>query len=85
MTETTPQSSQPATWRIVLAFILDFFTAFWVIGFLIASLFGGQTENGFQLNGMPALLAFVLMFTYFIVFNRFLGGTIWKRILKAKR
>lgn len=85
MTETAPQSSQPATWRIVLAFILDFFTAFWVIGFLIASLFGGRTENGFQLDGMPALLAFVLMFAYFIVFNRFLGGTIWKRILKAKR
>ncbi|KQQ46737.1 MULTISPECIES: hypothetical protein [Rhizobium/Agrobacterium group] len=85
MTEPATSSSQPATWRIVLAFILDFFTAFWVFGFLVATLFGGRTENGFELNGMPALLAFVLMVAYFLVFNKFLGGTIWKRILKAKR
>ncbi len=85
MTEPATSSSQPATWRIVLAFILDFFTAFWVFGFLVATLFGGRTENGFELNGMPALLAFVLMVAYFLGFNKFLGGTIWKRILKAKR
>ncbi len=85
MTEPATSSSQPATWRIVLAFILDFFTAFWVFGFLVATLFGGRTENGFELDGMPALLAFVLMVAYFLVFNKFLGGTIWKRILKAKR
>ena len=85
MTETATPSSQPATWRIVLAFILDFFTAFWVFGFLVAIVFGGRTEDGFQLNGMPAFLSFALMVAYFVVFNKFLGGTIWKRILKAKR
>ena len=85
MTDQTTAAKQPATWRIVLAFIFDFFTAFWVLGFLVASLLGGRTENGFELNGIPALVLFVLMIAYFIIFNRYLGGTIWKRILKAKR
>lgn len=85
VTQNHENRKQPATWRIVLAFILDFFTIFWVAGLSVAALFGGRTENGFSLNGPPALLCFVLMIAYFIVFNRYLGGTIWKRILKAKR
>lgn len=76
---------QPSTWRIVLAAILDFFTIFWAAGFLVASIFGGRTEGGFSLDGWPALLCFALIVAYFVVFNKFLGGTIWKRILKAKR
>lgn len=75
----------PASWRIILAFLLDFFTAFFVIGFAVASVAGGRTEDGFQLNGLPALILFGLVIAYFIVFNRYLGGTIWKRILKAQR
>lgn len=85
----TDNTSQPerkvATWRIVLAALLDFFTAFFVIGFLVASIFGGRTGSSFALEGGPALLAFGLIIAYFVVFNRFLGGTIWKRILKAVR
>lgn len=76
---------RPATWRIVLAWILDFFTIFWAAGFLVASLFGGRTEGGFALDGWPPILCFALIVVYFVVFNKFLGGTIWKRILKAKR
>lgn len=85
MTEELGAARPPATWRIVLAAILDFLTAFFASGFLVAALTGGLTEDGFQLNGAPALLSFVLIVAYFIVFNRFLGGTIWKRILKATR
>ncbi|MGG6892874.1 MULTISPECIES: hypothetical protein [Rhizobium] len=77
--------TQPATWRIVLAAIFDFLTAFFVLGYIIASIFGGKTEDGFQLHGLPALLLFALIVAYFIVFNRFLGGTIWKRIFRARR
>lgn len=84
MPDTTTET-QPATWRIVLAAIFDFLTAFFVFGYIIASIFGGKTEDGFQLNGMPALLLFALIVAYFILFNRFLGGTIWKRILRARR
>ncbi|KAA3512016.1 MULTISPECIES: hypothetical protein [Agrobacterium] len=85
MTETITPARQPSTWRIVLAAILDFFTAFWIFGYLVALVFGGRTEDGFSLQGMPAVLVFALIVAYFLVFNRYLGGTIWKRILKAKR
>lgn len=85
MSDAANISRQPATWRIVLAAILDFFTIFWASGFLVASIFGGSTDGGFALDGWPALLCFALIVAYFVVFNKFLGGTIWKRILKAKR
>lgn len=74
-----------ATWRIILAFLLDAVSAFFVFGFLVSTIFGGRTENGFQLNGFPALILFACVIAYFVVFNRFLGGTIWKRILRAQR
>ncbi|SCX34671.1 hypothetical protein [Agrobacterium rosae] len=81
----TTETRQVSTWRIVLAFILDFLTSFMVFGYIIATLFGGTTDGGFKLEGGPALLLFAAVIAYFIVFNRFLGGTIWKHILKAKR
>ncbi|RCW24966.1 hypothetical protein DFR48_105312 [Ciceribacter lividus] len=81
----TKTDTGPATWRIVLAALLDFFTAVFVLGFLVASVTGGRTEGGFQLNGLPAFVLFALIVAYFVVFNRYLGGTIWKRILKAQR
>lgn len=81
----TNAEMRPATWRIVLAAILDFLTAFFVLGYVIASVFGGKTEDGFKLTGLPALLLFALIVAYFILFNRFFGGTIWKRILRARR
>jgi hypothetical protein len=85
MTNIEQRPIGPSTWRIVLAAILDFFTAFFVLGFGVASVFGGRTENGFHLSGGPALLAMALIVVYFVVFNKYLGGTIWKRILRAKR
>lgn len=75
----------PATWRIVLAAILDFITAFAVLGFVVAYFSGGLTANGFELSGVPALIMFALIVAYFVVFNKYLGGTIWKRILRARR
>jgi Kef-type K+ transport system membrane component KefB len=81
--EQTPK--KPATWRLVLAAILDFIMAFAVIGYLVAAATGGLTSNGFQVNGTPALLAFALIIAYFVIFNKFLGGTIWRWILGARR
>ncbi|WEZ83838.1 hypothetical protein P6U16_03435 [Rhizobium sp. 32-5/1] len=80
-----PAEKGPSTWRIVLAAILDFLTAFFVLGYIVAMVFGGKTEDGFNLEGGPALLFFALIVAYFVVFNKFLGGTIWKRILRARR
>lgn len=56
------------------------FTAFW-LGFLVASILGGRTENCFELSGLSA----IVFFTSFVVFNKHLGGTISNRLLKAKR
>ena len=74
-----------ASWRIILAFVLDLLMAFFVLGFFVSRLFGGATENGFALEGWTALLLFALIVAYFVVFDRFLGGTVWKRILRAVR
>ena len=74
-----------ATWRIILAFVLDLLTAFFALGFIVSRLFGGATESGFSLEGWTAVLLIALIVAYFVVFNKFLGGTIWKRILGAVR
>ena len=79
------QGHQVATWRIVVAFILDLLTAFFVFGYVIGLLFGGATSSGFSLEGGPALLLFAAIVAYFVIFKRFLGGTVWKRVLGAVR
>jgi len=70
-----------ATWRKVSAAILDFFTIFFVLGYTIAQLTGGVTNDGFKLEGMPALAMFALIAIYFVAGSKYLGGTIWQRIL----
>ena len=74
-----------AHWRIVLAFILDLITAFFVLGYLVGRIFGGATPNGFALEGWTALLLLALIIAYFVLFGRYLGGTLWQRILGAVR
>jgi hypothetical protein len=86
MTDMPPiPPKKPATWKLVLAGILDFITAFFGLGFLVAWLTGGLTANGFSLTGVPALICFLLIIAYFIVFNKYLGGTIWRWILGARK
>ena len=70
-----------ATWRKVLAAILDFFTVFFVFGYTIGKLTGNVTNEGFKLEGMPALVMFALIIIYFVAGTKYLGGTIWQRIL----
>jgi uncharacterized RDD family membrane protein YckC len=87
MTDAAPgatPSPKPALWKRVLAAILDFLSAFIGFGFLVAWLTGGLTPEGFNLTGGPALVLFLLIIAYFVVFNRFLGGTIWRWILGAR-
>ena len=73
-----------ATWRIILAAILDFFTIFGFGGYVIAKLTGNVTETGFSLNGMPAVALFAVIILYFVLGRR-IGGTLWQRILGARR
>lgn len=72
-----------ATWRKVVAAILDFFTVFFVGGYLIGMMTGGTTETGFKLSGMPAVALFALIIAYFVIGRKYLGGTLWQRILSA--
>ena len=84
--------SQPAvsppkpvsTWRKVLAAILDFFFIFFIAGYVIGKFAGGTTEEGFHLTGGPAFLLFAIVILYFIVGRRYLGGTVFQRLLGAR-
>ena len=83
----TPVSSSPKpvpTWRKVVAAILDFFTIFFAGGYLIGKLTGNLTEDGFKLEGMPALILFAIIIAYFVLFTKYLGGTLWQRILRTR-
>lgn len=73
-----------STWRIILAFVLDLITAFAVLGYIVAKFTGNTTDGGFELNGAPAILLFALIIGYFVA-GRFIGGTLWQRILGARR
>ena len=83
----TDQAAVPARkpfWRRAIAGILDLFTVFFVGGYVIARLTGGITADGFQLNGAPALVLFVVVVLYFYLGWKKFGGTIWQRILGAR-
>ena len=82
-----PAVSQPkpvATWRKVVAGILDFIFVFGFAGYVIARYTGNVTEQGFDLKGGPALLLFAIVILYFVIFTRFLRGTIFQRLLRAR-
>ena len=72
-------NDKPATWKVVIAAILDFLLIFLGGGYVIALLTGGITDGGFQLTGLPALGLFALVVVYFIGMKR-IGGTVFKRI-----
>ncbi|MCC6889117.1 MAG: hypothetical protein IT536_11345 [Hyphomicrobiales bacterium] len=72
-------------WKRVLAVILDLVTTFAGFGMAIAWATGSTTTGGFSLDGWPALLLFALMIAYFIIGRRYLGGTLWDRILGIGR
>jgi hypothetical protein len=81
----TEPAIRAPVWKRVIASILDFFTAFFVFGMVIAYATGQTTSKGFNLTGLPALLLFALMVAYFFVGRRYLGGTLWDRIFGIAR
>jgi len=85
MSQTIVSPPKPvATWRKVVAAILDFIFVFAIAGYVIAKFTGNTTDSGFELNGWPAFLLFAVIILYFIVFRRFLGGTVFQRLLGAR-
>ena len=73
-----------STWRKVFAAVLDFLTVFFVVGYVIGYSTGDLTTDGFKLDGMPALILFAVIVVYFVVGSKYLGGTIWQRILGTR-
>lgn len=79
-----PVAPHVATWRKVVAAILDFIFVFALGGYVIGYLTGNLTEEGFSLNGGPALLLFAVVILYFVLFARYLGGTVFQRLLRVR-
>jgi hypothetical protein len=73
-----------ATWRKIVAAVLDFLFVFVAAGFAVGYLTGNLTKSGFELNGAPALVVFAAIALYFVIFTRFLGGTLWQRVLGVR-
>lgn len=76
------EATRPATWRVVIAFILDLIFSFFIFGFIIASITGDTTEGGFELNGLPAIILFALVIAYMVGMPR-IGGRLFQRLFKA--
>ena len=74
-----------ATWKRVVAALLDFLTVFIGGGYLIGVATGSLTADGFNLTGASALLLFAVLAVYFLVGRRFAGGTLWDRVLRIAR
>ena len=75
---------QIATWRKVVAAILDFIFVFAISGYVVGYMTGNLSENGFELKGGPAFIVFAIIILYFVIFRRYLGGTVFQRLLGAR-
>ena len=53
-------------------------------GYVIGHLTNNVTDDGFKLEGVPALVLFALIVAYFVILGRFLGGTLWQRLLGTR-
>lgn len=73
-----------STWRKVVAAVLDFFFTLIVAGYAVGYMTGNVTKEGFSLNSGPAFLLFAIIILYFIVVRRYLGGTLFQRLLGAR-
>jgi len=80
----TSQPKQVSTWRKVLAAILDFIFVLFIGGYIIGYLTGNLSDEGFNLKGGPAFILFAIIILYFVIFTRFLGGTVWQRLLGVR-
>lgn len=78
------EPKQIATWRKVVAAILDFIFVFAIAGYVIGYMTGNLSDNGFELKGGPAFIVFAIVVFYFLIFRRYLGGTVFQRLLGAR-
>ena len=55
-----------------------------IVGYLIASVTGSTTAEGFNLAGAPALLLFLIAIAYYVVMEKTSGATLGKMAMKLK-
>jgi uncharacterized RDD family membrane protein YckC len=55
-----------------------------IVGYLIASVTGGTTADGFAMSGAPALLLLLVAMAYYIVMEKTSGATLGKMAMKLK-
>jgi hypothetical protein len=88
MSNSAVSQSEPrnpvSAWRKVVAAVLDFIFVFAIAGYAVGYLTGNLTDGGFDLKGGPAMIVFALVAIYFAAFTKFLGGTVWQRVLGAR-
>ena len=84
----TVQTDTPkpvSTTRKVFAAILDFIFVMVIAGYAIGYMTGNVSDEGFELKGGPAFLLFAIIILYFVIFTRYLGGTVWQRLLGVRK
>ena len=83
--QTTDTVQRAKVWKRVAAVILDLFTIFTGVGYLIAWYTGEITPEGFNITGGPALVLAAVIAAYFFLGRRYAGGTLWDRIFGIRR
>lgn len=63
---------------------LDLLTAFVVFGYGVGHLAGTNSEGGIKLDTAGWVVTAVLIAAYFWIGHKFLGGTLWQRILRVR-
>jgi hypothetical protein len=85
MSQTIATQPKPvSTWRKVFAAILDFLFVFFIASYAVATMTGNTTDEGFDLKGGPAFILFAIIILYFVIFTKYLGGTLWQRLLGVR-
>ena len=72
----TAPAPRAATWKRVVAAVLDFITTFFVGGYIIGWGTGNLTDAEIKLNRSPALVLFPVMIAYFYISRPHPGGTL---------
>lgn len=72
------------SWKKIIAFLSDLIGSFFIFGYTISYFTGNINNDGFNLQGIPALFAVILIVSYFVIFNKYFGGTLGKKIFGIK-
>jgi len=67
-----------------VAFFIDLVGSFLIIGYVVARMSGSATSSSFSLTGWYLILTEFLAYLYFMIFDRYFGGTLGKRLFKLK-